>query len=275
MQKVLSRLLKQSFDHGKIGRFTQARGTPIISHLMYVDDIVIFANGGRRSLRNLMKVLQLYENWTGQVLNTEKSAIYFSKKISTYRKNSLLHLSGFLEGSFPFKYLGVPIVVGKLRAFDFGELLEKVKKKIVGWKMKLLSAGGRLILLRHVLSSMAIHLFAVLHVPKVVIKALNRILSSFFWGDSDGKGKKKWISWTHICRPPDEGGLGIRDFSDIQEALHWKLAWRLIKVDYKSFQDFQQGCKYSYSPGYPSFTYDPEEGPSDAVDLNPSGLGEA
>ena len=80
--------------------------------------------------------------------------------------------------------------------------------------------GNRLILLRHVLSSMAIHLFAVLHVPKVVIKALNKLLSSFFWGDSDGKGKKKWISWTHICRPPDEGGLGIRDFSDIQEALH-------------------------------------------------------
>lgn len=79
---------------------------------------------------------------------------------------------------------------------------------------------------------MTTHLLAILHVPKVVLTALNRILSSFFWGEFDGKGKRKWVAWKHLCRPTDEGGFGIRDFVDIQRALHLMLAWRLIKGHY-------------------------------------------
>ncbi|XP_042988639.1 uncharacterized protein LOC122316171 [Carya illinoinensis] len=187
MQDVLSRLLKKAFDNGKIGRFSQARGTPLISHLMYADDIIIFANGGNKSMRGLMKVLNLYENWTGQVLNKNKSAILFSNKISNTRKSSILRMTGFSEGSFPFKYLGVPIVVGRLKVCDFSDLIGNFNKKIAGWKMKMLSIGGRVILLHHVLSSMAIHLMAVLHVPNGVYRVLNRIMSSFFWGDVEGK----------------------------------------------------------------------------------------
>ncbi|XP_040995112.1 uncharacterized protein LOC121241423 [Juglans microcarpa x Juglans regia] len=228
MREVLSCLIKQSCDNNKIGQFTQARGTPLVSHLMYADDIVIFANGGKRSMRSLMQVLKCYEGWSGQMLNKDKSAIYFSKSISLSRKGNIILTTGFSEGGFPFKYLGVPIVVGRLKVCDFGDLLGKVKKKIAGWKMKFLSAGGRTILLSHVLSSMATHLLVVLHVPTVVIKSLNRLLSSFFWGESDGKDRRKWVAWKEICRPIDEGGLGIRDFRDIQRALHMKLAWRLI-----------------------------------------------
>ncbi|KAF5446891.1 hypothetical protein F2P56_032487, partial [Juglans regia] len=37
------------------------------------------------------------------------------------------------------------------------------------------------------------------------------------------------MSWKDICTPADEGGLGIRDFGDVQKALHMKLAWNLIQ----------------------------------------------
>ncbi|XP_035544570.1 uncharacterized protein LOC108988642 [Juglans regia] len=39
LQEVLSRLLKQAFDCGLINLFSQARSTPLVSHLMYADDI--------------------------------------------------------------------------------------------------------------------------------------------------------------------------------------------------------------------------------------------
>ncbi|KAG2705714.1 hypothetical protein I3760_05G069400 [Carya illinoinensis] len=147
---------------------------------------------------------------------------------------------GFSEGFFPFKYLSVPIVTGRLKASDLDDLLGKVKRKIAGWKMKLLSAGGRTILLRHVLSSMATHLLAVLHVPNVVLLALNRLLSSFFWGDTTGKGKRKWVVWRHICKPIQEGGIGIRDFGDIQKALHMKFTWKLLSGN-SLWADFFRG----------------------------------
>lgn len=57
--------------------------------------------------------------------------------------------------------------------------MEKIGKKLLEWKQKLLSQGGRLVLLRHVLSSMPIHLLSVLHTPKAVIKKLNSLFASF------------------------------------------------------------------------------------------------
>ncbi|KAF5452775.1 hypothetical protein F2P56_027742 [Juglans regia] len=181
-----SHQLSRFFNSSYIVLIPKARGTPLISHLMYADDIVIFANGSKRSIK------------------------------------------------------GVPIVTGRLKASDFTDLLGKVKKKIAGWKMKLLSIGGRTVLLRHVLSSMATHLLAVLHVPKIVIRELNKLLSSFFWGDYEGKGKRKWVAWKKNCCPIEEGGLGIRDFEDIQRALHMKLAWRLMS-GHSLWADFFKG----------------------------------
>lgn len=125
------------------------------------------------------------------MINKEKTAIFLSNKISIARKRNLKRLTGFSERKFPFKYLGVPIVTSKLKVADLEELLIKVQKKISGWKMRLLSGGGRVILSRHVLSSMAMHLLAVLHLPNQIISDLNRLMSSFFWGEIDGRGKKK------------------------------------------------------------------------------------
>ncbi|KAG2690483.1 hypothetical protein I3760_09G188800 [Carya illinoinensis] len=90
------------------------------------------------------------------------------------------------------------------------DMMNKVRQKISGWKMRLLSSSGKLILLRHVISSMAIHLFAVLQVPQVIISKIHKLMSSFFWGESDGRDKRKWVAWRHICNPVEEGGLGLQ-----------------------------------------------------------------
>ena len=229
LQEVLSRLLKHSVAEKRIGQFSQARGTPLISHLMYADDIVIFLNGSKNSIRELLRVFEKYENWSGHMINKDKTSMFFSRKISLARKRALKRMTGFSEGSFPFKYLGVPIVLGRLKQRHLEEMVNKVWKKISGWKMKILSSGGRLILLRHVLSSMALHLFAVLQVPNSIIKVLNRLMSTFFWGEVNGKGKKKWVAWTNICKPVEEGGLGLRNLDDMQKALHMRFAWNLIQ----------------------------------------------
>ncbi|XP_035545050.1 uncharacterized protein LOC109016147 [Juglans regia] len=143
LQEILSRLIKQSVEEKRFGQFSQARGTRLISHLMYADDVVIFTNGGRSSIRNILRILDIYESWTGQLINKEKTAMFFSNKISIARKRNLKRLTGFSEGKFPFKYLGIPIVSGKLKIADLEELVRKVQTKISGWKMRLLSVGGR------------------------------------------------------------------------------------------------------------------------------------
>lgn len=61
VEKILSRLLKAKVEEKKIGSFLQPRGTPLISHMLYADDIVVFANGSKESVRAIMDTLSIYE----------------------------------------------------------------------------------------------------------------------------------------------------------------------------------------------------------------------
>lgn len=61
---------------------------------------------------------------------------------------------------------GVPLYVGRMKIWMFDPLLAKVLKKLAGWKSKLLSFGGKIILLKHVLNSILIYMLSVLNLPK-------------------------------------------------------------------------------------------------------------
>ncbi|XP_042962409.1 uncharacterized protein LOC122296671 [Carya illinoinensis] len=140
-------------------------------------------------MRELMKVIETYESCSGQQVSKEKTAIYFAKQFSVRRKRDLMNITGFIEGNFPFTYLGAPIVTGRLTNLHLDVILNRL--------------------------------------PKAVLKILNRLLSSFFGGEKDGKGKKKWVGWKSMCKPTEEGGIGLRDFDEVQYSLHMNLHGKL------------------------------------------------
>jgi hypothetical protein len=76
-------------------------------------------------------------------------------------------------GSFPFKYLGVPLYFEKLRREDLQPIVDKVMKRIAGWKGRLLSYGARLTLLKACLASIPIYLMSIIKFPNWAIKAIN------------------------------------------------------------------------------------------------------
>lgn len=79
------------------------------------------------------------------------------------------------------KYLGAPLFHGFTKRQLFNSLMDRMHSKLVGWKSKLLSLAGRRILIRHMLSSMAIHIAMVFRLPKSVIYIMERIMINFFW----------------------------------------------------------------------------------------------
>lgn len=139
------------------------------------------------------------------------------------------NLSGFEKGAWPCTYLGIPSHVGRVRIGMFDPLITKVHKTLAGWKGRLVSFGGKLILIKHVLSSLPIHMLSVLNLPKGVFSALKGIFSNFLWGSTIENRKRKWISWRKICLPIEEGGLGIRWLSEVQNSLLMKFAWKILQ----------------------------------------------
>jgi hypothetical protein len=77
--------------------------------------------------------------------------------------------------------------------------------------VKHLSYGGRLILINSVLSSLPMFMMSLFEIPKGVFKKLDLYRSRFFrQGDTDKK-KYRLAKWDIMCRPKDQGGLGIID----------------------------------------------------------------
>ncbi|XP_042981969.1 uncharacterized protein LOC122311447 [Carya illinoinensis] len=183
-QEILTRMIHCSVAEHRFGQFQQGRGTSIIYHLMYADDVVIFSNGSQRSVRELLSILGQYERWSGQAINKHKSAMFCSNKIFHSRKRRLLRTTSFVEGHFALKYLGVPIILGRLK-----------------------------------------------QIPQVVINKIHQMMSSFFWGELNGKDKKKWVAWKHMGMPVAEGGIGVRLLHEVQTVLHMSYKWRVKEGD--------------------------------------------
>ena len=106
-----------------------------------------------------------------------------------------------------------------------------MKKKLAGWKGRLLSHGGRLILIKRVLQILPTHIFAAFTPPKSIINRLERIMANFFWGKGEGGLKYHWVKWDDCCRPTKEGGIGLRKFEDICSAFAVKSWWNLRTSD--------------------------------------------
>ena len=59
-------------------------------------------------------------------------------------QNSLAKLFCCNIGSFPIKYLGVPLHYTKLKREHIQPVVDKLIKRIAGWKGRLLSSAGKL-----------------------------------------------------------------------------------------------------------------------------------
>lgn len=86
------------------------------------------------------------------------------------------------KGGLPFRYLGCLLFKGRPTKRYFQHLLDKIQVSLSGWRGKFMSQGGRLILIRHVLSSIPVYTLATMTPPKLILQQIDRLFSRFFWG---------------------------------------------------------------------------------------------
>ena len=78
-----------------------------ISHLAFADDVLL-SRGDLSLVQILSQQLRVFGRVSGLDLNPSKSSIYFGGAKECVKTN-ILQLTGFVEGTFPFTYLGVPL----------------------------------------------------------------------------------------------------------------------------------------------------------------------
>ena len=79
----------------------------------------------------------------------------------------------------PMIYLGMPLGTSYKTASIWNPILERMEKKLTGWKRLYLSKGGRLTSLKSTLSSLLTYYLSLFTVPKAVAIKLERIQRNF------------------------------------------------------------------------------------------------
>ncbi|XP_042958243.1 uncharacterized mitochondrial protein AtMg00310-like [Carya illinoinensis] len=157
---------------------------------------------------------------SGQFLNKEKTAMFFSSNTDSENRRKILREGGDLvKGSYE-RYLGLPTLVGKSKYNTFRCLKEGVWQKINNWKNSFLSSAGKEIMIKTVLQAIPSYTMSVFKLPKKLIcKELNGMLAKFWWGNQQRECCIQWRSWKKMGQSKENGGVGFRDLENFNLAL--------------------------------------------------------
>ncbi|GKC22137.1 RNA-directed DNA polymerase, eukaryota, reverse transcriptase zinc-binding domain protein [Tanacetum coccineum] len=197
VMEVLNLLMKKNISEAPNFRYHFGCKKLKITHISFADDLMVFCNGDISSAKVIKRTLEEFSGVSGLKPNMQKSTIFFGG-VNAMEQNNILKIIPFYVGKFPMKYLGVPLITKQLSVSECKPLIEKVEKKVLDWKKKALTYAGRLQLIASVLSSM-----------------------QMYWASVAN------VSWDAICKPKDQGGLGLKDLHKWNETLLLKHLWNV------------------------------------------------
>ncbi|KAK4381076.1 putative ribonuclease H protein [Sesamum angolense] len=232
IMEVLQLMLQQLIDQNEGFSFHWRCKEIGLFQLCFADDLLLFCKADVDSVRIFRQGLDEFAKLSGLHTNPQKSQLILSRSAQPMREHLLADLQ-FQEGHFPLRYLGLPLLASRLSILDCQPLLLKIDSRIKGWDSIQLSFAGRLQLIKSVLMSLNVYWAMAFILPKGVIRAVEKRMRHFLWKGNSAVGYPK-VAWSEVCRPMEEGGLGIRDILALNKALMTRHLWNVIQSSQSS-----------------------------------------
>eukprot|EP00253_Pinus_taeda_P018576 PITA_18576 len=196
----LSNLIKDEHHRGRLKGIKITEGCTL-THLLFVDDILVFINGSIGDISIIKATFTLFQVATGMIVNDNKSSltstectpheIFFALQCFHFSQLQLAEGLKYLD--YMLKPLGYKIAY-------WTWLIAKLEKRLNTWYFKYLSRAGRLTLIKSILEATPGRIFA-------------------------------WVKWEALHLPKKWGRWGLKKLKDFSLALAAKLGQKLVAAN--------------------------------------------
>lgn len=214
--EVLTQLLNEAAASGAIQYHSQCAQISL-THLCFVDDLLVFAEASSSSIQGIKSVNSFYR-MSGLQVSYNKSEVFFSE-IQAPAQEQLASMLDLKISNLPVGYLEVPLISSKLKDSDCTILIGKFTTRITSFSSRFLSFAGGLQLVNSAPFSLSIFGVQMFLLPTKLIKRIEQVSSSSFLWKGEASTVEQIcssakISWIQVCKPINEGGLGLKCSSD-------------------------------------------------------------
>ena len=180
VMEALGRMLDKAVHEGRLSGFSvgNLEGRSLaVSHLLFVDGTLIFCDAVLDQILILRMILIWFKAVLGLKINLGKSELVPVGVVHNF--DFLLNVLGCKQGSLPMKYLGLPLGANFKDKTIWNPILEKMKRKLAGWKRLYLSKGGRVTLIKSTLSNLPTYFLSLFPIPASVANRIEKLQRNF------------------------------------------------------------------------------------------------
>nr|GEU50314.1 putative RNA-directed DNA polymerase, eukaryota, reverse transcriptase zinc-binding domain protein [Tanacetum cinerariifolium] len=172
-----------------------------ITHLFYADDAIFMGQWNCSNIDIITRVLDIFHKASGLRINMTKSML-LGVSVDQAIVEQAVSKIGCTVLKMSFNYLGSKVGSLMSRTMSWNEVLERMVTRLSRWKIKTISIGGRLTILKLILG--------------------------FFNGADSTTRKHSWVSWKKTMASKDTRGLRVASLFALNRALMFKWIWRFI-----------------------------------------------
>ncbi|CAN1788283.1 Putative ribonuclease H protein At1g65750 [Linum perenne] len=145
------------------------------------------------------------------------------------------------------RYLGVPILHGRITRNTYHAILDRLDFKLSGWKANSLSLVGRVTHALSFLNAIPAYAMQTSIFPGHICESINRKIKVFVWVSTN---ECIWCLGMNFCKPKEYGGLGLKKAKELNMEFMVKLSFQFFKcpnelwvqvLQHKYFRDGPNG----------------------------------
>ena len=172
----LSRMLDVTATTSQFSGFSvgnTAGNSVMVSHLLFANNTLIFCDADPTQIANLRAILVRFEEVSSLRINFGKSELVPIGVV--HNMDVLVGMLDCRQSSLPLRYLGLLLGAKFKELSIWNPILEKMERRLAGWKRLYLSKRGKVTLIKSTLSSLPTYFLSLLSLPGKVANRMEKL----------------------------------------------------------------------------------------------------